>query len=177
MLVQAIQDQGVAGNTLLDIGGGVGVIQHELLKAGVNEAVGVDASSAYIKTVEEEAKRQGHGDRISAHFGDFVEVAEEISPADIVTLDRVLCCYHDLDNLVNLSTDRAASLYGIVYPRDYWLVKAAFGFINLYLRLTKKTFRVFVHPTAVVDNLVRKTGLQPIHSSKTLIWQVVLYGR
>ncbi len=162
---------------MLDIGGGVGVIQHELLKAGASQAVGVDASSAYIKTVKEEAERQGHGERISSHFGDFVEVAPEISPADIVTLDRVLCCYHDLDSLVDLSTERAGSLYGIVYPRDYWPVKAAFGFMNLYLRLTRKTFRLFVHPTSAVDALVRKAGLQPIHSSKTLIWQVVLYSR
>jgi len=162
---------------LLDIGGGVGVIQHELLKAGMSEAVGVDASSAYIKAVEEEAERQGHQDRISSFFGDFVEVAESIQQADIVTLDRVICCYHDLESLVNLSTARAETLYGVVYPRDYWPVKAPFGIMNLYLRLTHKTFRLFVHPTATVDGLVREAGLEPIHASKTLIWQVVLYGR
>lgn len=161
----------------MDIGGGVGVIQHELLKAGVSAAVGVDASSAYIKAVEEEAERQGHADRISSHFGDFVDEAEKIQPADIVTLDRVICCYHDLDSLVSLSTERATSLYGIVYPRDYWPVKAAFGVINLYLRLTRKTFRVFVHPTATVDALVRRSGFQQLYSTKTRIWQVVLYSR
>ena len=162
---------------MLDIGGGVGVIQHELLKAGVSEAVGVDASSAYIKAVGEEAERQGHQKRISSHFGDFVEVAKNIQPADIVTLDRVICCYHDLESLVSLSTARAKSLYGVVYPRDYWPVKAAFGIMNLYLRFTRKTFRLFVHPTKTVDHMVRETGLQPMHSSKTLIWQVVLYSR
>ncbi len=162
---------------MLDIGGGVGVIQHELLKAGASDAVGVDASSAYIKAVEKEAERQGHGDRISSHFADFVEVAEQIQPADIVTLDRVICCYHDLDNLLGLSTERATSVYGIVYPRDYWPVKAAFGFMNLYLRLTRKTFRLFVHHTAAVDALVRRSGLQQRYQTKTLIWQVVLYTR
>ena len=161
----------------MDIGGGVGVIQHELLKAGIRGAVGVDASSAYIKAVEEEAERLGHGDRISSHFGDFGEVAEEIQPADIGTLDRVICCYHDLDGLVGLSTERATSLYGVVYPRDTWPVKAAFGLINLYLRLTRKPFRVFVHPTPVVDALVRRSGLQQRYYSKTLVWQVVLYSR
>lgn len=162
---------------MLDIGGGVGVIQHELLKAGAAEAVGVEASSAYIKAVEEEANRQGHGDRVSSHFGDFVGVAQEVHSADVVTLDRVLCCYHDLDRLVKLSAERATSLYGIVYPRDTWPVKAAFWFMNLYLRITRSTFRVFVHPTTVVDALVRSSGLQQRHYSRTLIWQVVLYGR
>ena len=176
-LVQAIQSQGIAGKTLLDIGGVVGVIQHELLKAGMSEAVGVDASSAYIKAVEEEAERQGHQDRIISLFGDFVEVAESIQQADIVTLDRVICCYHDLESLVSLSTARAETLYGVVYPRDYWPVKAAFGIMNLYLRLTRKPFRLFAHPTATVDGLVREAGLEPIHASKTLIRQVVLYGR
>lgn len=155
----------------------MGVIQHELLKAGISCAVGVDASSAYIKGVEEEAERLGHGDRISSRFEDFVEVAEEIQPADIVTLDRVICCYHDLDGLVGLSTDRATSMYGVIYPRDTWPVKVAFGLINLYLRLSRKTFRVFVHPTSLVDALVRRSGFQQRYYSKTLVWQVVLYSR
>lgn len=48
MLIDALRAAGVQGSTLLDIGGGVGAIQYELLKAGASGAVSVEASTAYI---------------------------------------------------------------------------------------------------------------------------------
>src|SRR5262245_39909488 len=64
MLLEAIAAEGVAGKSLLDIGGGVGAIQHELLKAGLQSAVDIDASTAYIAAAQDEGERQGHADRI-----------------------------------------------------------------------------------------------------------------
>ena len=163
--------------TLLDIGGGVGAIQHELLKAGIASAVGVDASTAYIHAVEDEAQRQGHADRVSSRHGNFVEIADDVPEANIVTLDRVICCYHDLERLVDLSSRRATELYGIVYPRETRLVRFAFGLFNVYLRLRRNPFRVFVHPTATIDRLLRSNGFQRRFYSKTPIWQIAVYGR
>ena len=48
MLINALKQQGIQDLTLLDVGGGVGAIHHELLRSGVTTAIGVDASSAYI---------------------------------------------------------------------------------------------------------------------------------
>ena len=48
MLIEALEKQGVEGMTLLDIGGGVGAIQQELLRDGVERATAVDASSAWM---------------------------------------------------------------------------------------------------------------------------------
>ncbi len=163
--------------TLLDIGGGIGAIQHELLKAGVASAVGVEAATAYIHAVEDEAKRQGHADRVSSRHGNFVEIAEDVQEANIVTLDRVICCYHDLESLVDLSSRRATELYGIVYPRETPLVRFAFGVLNVGLRLRRNPFRLFVHPTATIDQLLQRNGFQRRSYSKTPIWQVAVYGR
>ena len=74
MLIEALKRQGVQGLSLLDVGGGVGAIQHELLSSGVATAVGVDASSAYISAAKEEAERQGHADRVSYQFGNIVDL-------------------------------------------------------------------------------------------------------
>ena len=163
--------------TLLDIGGGVGAVQHELLKAGIASAVGVEASTAYINVVEDEAQRQGHADRISSRHGNFVEIAEDVQEANIVTLDRVICCYHDLESLVDLSSRRATELYGIVYPRETPLVRFAFAFINVLMRLRRNPFRLFVHPTATIDRLLGSNGFQRRYYSKTPIWQVAVYER
>ena len=72
-LIEAIKAEGVDGATLLDIGGGIGVIQHELLDAGAASATNVEASSAYLSAARSEGDRRGHVDRVTYHHGDFVE--------------------------------------------------------------------------------------------------------
>ena len=91
LLVDAIRAQGVAGHTLLDIGGGVGVIQHELLAAGASQSLDIDASRPYLAAAHLEAERRGLAEREEHRYGDFVELAGEVEAADIVTLDRVIC--------------------------------------------------------------------------------------
>ncbi|UCH25617.1 MAG: methyltransferase domain-containing protein [Trueperaceae bacterium] len=177
MLIEALEAAGVEGQSLLDIGGGVGAIQHALLRAGASGATHVDASSAYLDAAKEEAERQGHAELISHQHGDFVELAPEVSAADIVTLDKVICCYHDVVTLVGLSAERARKLYGLVYPRDNWWLRPVFPFFNLLLRLMRRDFRVFLHPTKEVDALVGRHGLRRRFYGTTLIWQVVVYGR
>jgi magnesium-protoporphyrin O-methyltransferase len=53
-LIDAIKAEGVDGATLLDIGGGIGVIQHELLASGAARATNVEASSAYLSAARGE---------------------------------------------------------------------------------------------------------------------------
>ena len=177
LLIEALQAEGIQGLTLLDIGGGIGALGHELLAAGASRATNVDASTAYIEVAKEESERLGHSDRVSYQHGNFVDLAPEISPADIVTLDRVICCYHDMEALVGLSAQRATKYYGVVYPRDNRWFIAARPVINLFLWLSRNPFRMFLHPTAAVDAVVRRQGLQPRFHRNTAIWQVVVYGR
>ena len=63
LLLDELAREGVAGLTLLDIGGGIGAIQHALLKAGAAHATDIDASTAYLAAAREEASRQGHARR------------------------------------------------------------------------------------------------------------------
>ena len=102
-LIEALKAEGVEGATLLDIGGGIGVIQHELLAAGAASAISVDASSAYLDAAREESDRRGLRGRVTYRHGDFVELAESVPPADIVTLERVLNVYPDWVRLAGVS--------------------------------------------------------------------------
>lgn len=177
MLIEALRQEGMTGMTLLDIGGGVGAISHELLAAGVTRAEQVDAAPAYLAAAREEALRRGHADRMGFTPGDFTTVADHVAPADVVTLDRVICCYDDMPGLVAPSAARARRFYGAVYPRDTWWVRAGLAVANRLLRLRGSLFRTFVHPTAAVDAEVRKQGLTRRSTRTTWIWQVVLYAR
>jgi magnesium-protoporphyrin O-methyltransferase len=177
MLLEAIKKEGVAGLTLLDIGAGVGAIQHALLEAGVEQATDVDASSAYLDATRSEAQRRGLAERVDYHHGDFVDLAAEIEPADIVTLDRVICCYHNMEKLVGLSAARAKKVYGVVYPRDQWWAKLGIRMLNFFFRLQKNPYRSFVHPTQAVEAVIERNGLRRHSYAQTPVWQVVVYIR
>lgn len=177
ILLDALRAHGVEGATLLDVGAGIGAIHHELLDAGVRSATHVDAAPAYVAAAKEEVERRGHSDRVSFRQGDFVTLAGDIPPADIVTLDRVICCYPDMERLVAASTSRARRMYGVVYPRALWWVRASFAAVNLYFRLRRSAFRTYVHPTAAIDGAIRHGGLAPLRSRTTLLWYVAVYGR
>jgi Methyltransferase domain len=177
MLVDAIKKEGVAGDTLLDIGGGVGAIQHGLLEAGLEHATDVEASSAYLAAARAESQRRGYLERVSYHQGNFVDLASEIAPADIVTLDRVICCYPDMEKLVSLSVARAGKLYGLVYPRDTWWIRSGLAVGNLFFKLRRSAYRGFVHPTKNVEAILAGVGLRRQYYHQTLLWQVVVFAR
>jgi magnesium-protoporphyrin O-methyltransferase len=109
-LIEALKAEGVEGATLLDIGGGIGAIQHELLDAGLACATSVDASAPYLDAARDESDRRGYGARVTYRHGDFVELAESVPAADIVTLDRVINVYPDWERLIGLSAERAQDL-------------------------------------------------------------------
>jgi Methyltransferase domain len=177
MLIDALKTQRTHAATLLDIGGGVGAIQHELLRGGVESATSVDASAAYVKAAQDEAERQGHAEKVKYLHANFVDVAPQLPQADIVTLDRVICCYHDMQALVGLSATKAGTLYGLVYPRDTWWVRAAVSLANLYFRVIRNPYRAYIHRTQAVDTLVRDNGLQQRFYKTSGPWQVVVYAR
>jgi magnesium-protoporphyrin O-methyltransferase len=177
MLIEALKSKGVRGFTLLDIGGGLGAIQHEVLSAGASRATDVDASSAYVAAAKSEAERRGVADRIDYQRGNFVELAPQLPPADIVTLDRVICCYDDMESLVTLSVAKAGKLYGVVYPRDTWWIKTALAIQNFFLRLTRSRYRSFVHPTQAVEALITRGGFKRSYYRQTFVWQVAVFAR
>jgi 2-polyprenyl-3-methyl-5-hydroxy-6-metoxy-1,4-benzoquinol methylase len=177
LLIEVLHARGVAGKTLLDIGGGVGVIQQELLGAGVVAATGVDASSAYVDMATRELQRLGYAERVHYYHGNFVDLAPEIPPADLVTLDRVICCYDDMEALVSASSMKARSTYALVFPRDVWGVRLASRLLNFIHRLRGNPFRVFVHAGPAVERIVAAQGFARFYRSGVGLWQVVVYAR
>lgn len=177
LLLDALRDAGIEGATLLDIGGGIGAVQLELLASGVASATDVDASSAYLATAREESARRGYGDRVTYQHGNFVELAPSVTQADVVTLDRVICCYHDMPALVGASAAKALRLYGAVFPRDNWLARSGGHVINLLMRLQRSSFRFFTHRTVDIEAVLREAGLERRYHRNAGPWQVAVYAR
>jgi magnesium-protoporphyrin O-methyltransferase len=174
-LIEVLIRMGVEESSLLDIGGGVGAIQHALLEAGARRARSVDASAAYAEIARQEADRRGLAAKIDILHGDFVALADSIPSADIVTLDKVICCYHDVRALVAASAARATRLYGLIYPRDAWWLRPVFAAGNLIFRLRRSSFRIFLHATAEVEATIAAQGLRAAFRRNHGIWQVAVF--
>ena len=177
LLLDALMREDLHDATLLDVGAGIGVIHHELLSAGVQSATHVEATDANIEAAQQEAARRGHVDQVDFLQGDFVELSSEIPAADIVTLDRVICCYPNMEQLVSASAAKARRFYGAVYPRDRWLNKLWVTLENVARRVIGNPFRTFVHPIAAIDELLEGNGLKRRSVRDTFVWRVAVYSR
>ncbi len=177
MLIDMLKKQDMKELTLLDIGGGVGAIQHAMLQAGVQGATDIEASAAYLAAAKAESERRGFAERTNYQHGNFVDLAEHLENADIVTLDRVICCYPDMEKMVGLSVARANKLYGLVYPRDVWWMKIGVRIANFFFRLQRNPYRAFIHPSEAVESIIIRRGFKRSSYKRTLAWQVVLYMR
>ena len=176
-LIEAIIADGIEGATLLDIGAGIGAIQLGLLPAGLARAESVDATEAYVAAARDEALRSGFGDRVTGRAADFVEVAEEIAAADVVTLDKVVCCYADMPALLGRATERARRVVGLVYPRETWWNRLASGMFATWGRLTRDPTRWHIHRHADIDAVLDRAGFERHAVRRELIWQIALYRR
>jgi 2-polyprenyl-3-methyl-5-hydroxy-6-metoxy-1,4-benzoquinol methylase len=176
LLIDLLREGPVKGATLLDIGGGIGAIQHELAPTA-GRIISVEASSAYLQAQQAEAARRGYSDRAAYLAGDFVALAGSVPNGDIVTLDRVICCYHDMPSLVTLSADRARRLFGAVFPRHTWWNAVGVALLNMVSWLRRSSFRTFLHPPERIDELLRAAGLRQRTVRDTLFWRVAVYTR
>ena len=177
MLLDAIHKEGVQGLDFLDIGGGIGAIQYDLIKAGASSGTSIEASAAYIDLVKQETLQDGFRELMDYKHGDFTTAASDVDSADIVTLDKVICCYDNMSELVTLSSKLARKIYAVIYPRDVWWTKLAILFMNFYSIVKGSSFRVFIHPTKKVEEIIFGNGLKRKYYATTLFWQVVIFTK
>ena len=161
------------GGQLLDVGGGIGVICAELADTGVAVTL-VEASPAYLEVARRELGSR-YSSRAQFFLGDFVKIAGTLPDADVVTLDRVVCCYPDVEALLGAAAARARRLLAFTYPRDRWYMRAVIALENCWRRLTGNRFRAFVHPPQRMRAVLEAAGL--VHAARygTLVWILDLY--
>jgi 2-polyprenyl-3-methyl-5-hydroxy-6-metoxy-1,4-benzoquinol methylase len=177
LILNAVRSLGLKDMTLLDIGGGVGAIHHELLEDMAREATHVDASSAYLTEAKAEAARRGHAEQVNFIHADFTDVAADVPPADVVTLDRVVCCYPDFRGLLKAAAGRSQRALVLTYPRETWYLKFGFNIANIFQRIGRGQFRIFLHPVAEMDFLLNKQGFERVFMQRLMIWEAAMYKR
>jgi 2-polyprenyl-3-methyl-5-hydroxy-6-metoxy-1,4-benzoquinol methylase len=177
LILDAIRSLKLTNADLLDIGGGIGAIHHELLEDVARSATHVDASSAYLKEAKAETARRGHTDQVNFIHADFTEVASELPRVEIVTLDRVVCCYPDFHRLLKAAADHSRGALALTYPRETWYMRFGLVVLNFFQTLRKDPFRVFLHPIAEMDLLLRKEGFERVSLRRLFVWEMALYQK
>jgi SAM-dependent methyltransferase len=177
LILEAIRSLKLKNAKILDIGGGVGVIHHELLEDVATTATHVDASSAYLKEAKAEAARRGHSERVTFIHADFTDVESDLPGADIVTLDRVVCCYPDFRRLLKAASRHSQRAIALTYPREAWYLRMAWPVMNFFQRLRKDPFRVFLHPISEMDSLLQNEGFKRMALRRLFVWEMALYKK
>ena len=177
LLADGIARAGMATGTVLDVGAGFGALAFTLLGRGVTNAIAVDASSVYVEAARDEASRQGLANAIRIVQADFVEAADDLPPAGIVALDRVVCCYPSAERLLRAALGRARHCLALSYPRNVWYVEAGLRLDNGLRRLKRNPFRTFVHPKTTIEAVIAKAGFRLANRRETWTWSADVYVR
>lgn len=177
MLLSELRRRSLQGLHLLDVGGGIGVIPAELAGEGLASVTLSDVSAGYL-----EAARRHLASRYASHsvqfiLGDFAATAGSLRDADIVTLDRVVCCYANVEGLLHGAAARARHFVAFTYPRDVWYVRAAVVVENCWYHLRRDPFRAFVHSPQRMASILESAGLVRAARHATLQWALDLYHR
>jgi hypothetical protein len=176
-LVDELAARGLAGTTVLEIGGGVGAVDLELLAIGAERATIVELSHGYDEEALGLAREAGVETRIERRHGDFVEQEAGLEAADVVVMHRVVCCYPDPERLVGAAAGHARRLLALSFPRDTWWLRLGFRLANLWFRL-RGGFQGFVHAPARVVASAEKSGMTTVlHERAGRIWRVAVFER
>jgi magnesium-protoporphyrin O-methyltransferase len=177
LLTQLASDLDLEGLSVLDIGAGVGAVHLGLLELGAATAVDVDGSAAYLAAARDEASRRELAERVTHVLGDATIVGDSLAAADLVALDRVICCYGDVHALVATATRLARRRVGLVYPRDRWWMRLGAAVVNPVAFRRYAGYRMRIHRRAEVDRLLGDAGFVRRGASTGWIWRVECWER
>jgi magnesium-protoporphyrin O-methyltransferase len=177
-LVDEVAARGAKGATVLEVGGGVGAVDLELLKRGAERATVIEISHGYDDEALALAREAGAEERIERRHGDFVEDEAELESADIVVMHRVVCCYPEPELLVGAAAGHARRLLALSFPRDdAWWLRLGVRLANVWLRLIG-SIETYVHAPARVVSAAERAGMRTVlHERSSRIWRVAVFER
>lgn len=176
-VVDEVVGAGVAGATVLEVGGGVGDLQAELLRAGAARTTNVELSPSWERSAAQLLADRGLAGRVERRVGDFLDLADELGPADVVVLHRVLCCYPDWQGMLGAAVTHADRVVAFTVPIDRWASRLAVRLGNQLLAWRGRTFRAFVHPPARLVVTVQSAGFSVRADRQGVVWRTIVAER
>jgi predicted RNA methylase len=182
-LLKALGPARFEGRTVLDLGCGTGDLALATLARGATRATGVDLGSGAIEEAQALARERQVDDRSTFRVGDAAKL--RLNGHDVILLNRVFCCYPEIDALLDNSLSAARYVYAFTAPPSAGFAgtfaRAETRIANTWYRIRDKKFRgfrVYVHDLEVVDRRIRAAGFQPsVEGRRRLVWHLAIYER
>jgi hypothetical protein len=176
-MVAAAAEGGLDGTRVVEIGGGIGALQAELVEAGAERGEIVELVSSYEPYALELAREKGIEAQVAFRVEDVLEHPDAVEPGDVVVLNRVVCCSRDGVELTGTAARLATRTLVLSFPRDRLLVRLGLRLMNGGMRVLRRSFRVFVHPRAAIIAAAEAEGLRPVAGERGFAWEFVALRR
>ena len=176
-LIGLVEREGGARGDVLDVGCGVGPVHLSLLSKGVGHATGVDVAEPMLQEARRQAERVGLTDRVDYRVGDFVALAADLPDADLAVLDKVVCCYENVDAIVDVSMAKTHRLLAMSFPRDTRISRLVIRIVIGCTKLFGGGFHPFLHDWRRMGQRIVDGGFELAQSARTVAWQINIYRR
>ncbi len=174
-LMDCLQQTGFTGQSILEVGCGVGAFHLTMLGFGATRAIGVDLSEPMLAQARVLANELGHEEHTVYRSGDFAVVESEIEQADVTVLDKVVCCYPDAQRLIRLSIGKTRRTYALTYPRVNVLTRMAFTCAQVGLWLIRSKFRPYLYDPSDIERWISENGFTKAHEARGPFWLSQVY--
>jgi hypothetical protein len=114
-MVEFLQGLGIEDASILEIGGGVGEIEIELLKARRGPRTWNSPPPTSTRRTSSPSWQGSKGASTGASTIS-PRIPGAVAPADLVVLHRVVCCYPDYERLLGAAADHARRALVFSYP-------------------------------------------------------------
>lgn len=175
-VVDYLKGRGVEGDRVLEVGGGIGAVQVELLKAGAASAVNVELSRGYEAAAATLLRREGLEGRVEQRIGDFTEIAGGLT-ADDVIMNRVICCYPYMETLMGAALAASGRFVAATFPRDRIVSRFFVGIASAYHRIRGVDFRPYIHSPQAIVEVATAGGFDVVFDDRDLTWHGVVFER
>jgi magnesium-protoporphyrin O-methyltransferase len=177
LLLEGISALGLEEKTILEIGCGVGGLHLTMVKQGASFATGIDISEGMLNGAKRLSRELGLEHNTNYLLGDVVQMNGIVPDADIVVLDKVVCCYENILDLLEKSSVKSKQVYAFTYPNPNILVKTSFHGLIFLGTTFKWVFRPYWHNWDALIREVKKRGFKQTYMNSTLMWQVRVLER
>lgn len=176
-LMEGLLKAGIEKRSILEIGCGTGHLHLGLLNQGAESALGVDISKEMIAYAQSNAQKNGLQEKTQYKNVDFLEVHPDIPNHDITILDKVICCYPDMDRLTAESIQKTKRVYAFTLPREKWWVRAPMRAGIAFAKLFKCSFHPYFHPHGPIIERLNNMKFDIIYQNQTFMWATYVYGK
>ena len=177
LLLEAITASGIQEKSLLEIGCGVGGLHITLLQKGAGRATGVDIAQGMLEGAKALSRETGMEERTEYILGDFVQEYERIGEADITILDKVVCCYEDVNSLLDKSIASPRNTYALSFPKQNTFLKLFFAVPITMGKLLRWSFHPYWHDWKGLARRIESAGFRQTYRNSTVLWDVRVFRR